>query len=65
MFSYAKRLRLYIIIHHLDKLLLLMVTAAAEISLHSMLYYFGPGFDSASNSIEYREYLLGVKAAGA
>ena len=64
MFSYAKRLLLYIIIHYLDRLLLLLVNAAAEISLHIMLDYCGPGFDSASNSIEYRGYLLGVKAAG-
>jgi len=65
MFSYAKRLRLYITIHYLNRLLLLLVTAAAEISLHIMLDYCGPGFDSASNSTEYQEYLLGVKVAGA
>ena len=27
--------------------------------------HFGPGVDSASNRIEYHEYILGVKAAGA
>jgi len=65
MFSYAKRLRLHIKIQYLDRLLLLLVTAAAEISLHIMLDYCGPGFDSASKSNEYRGYLLEVKAAGA
>ena len=27
--------------------------------------HYGPGVDSASNRNEYREYFLGVKAAGA
>ena len=27
--------------------------------------HYGPGVDSAFNSNEYQEYLLGVKAAGA
>jgi hypothetical protein len=65
MFSNAEILLLHIIIHYLDRLLLLLVTAAAGISLHIMLDYCGPGIDSTSNSIEYQGYLLGVKAAGA
>jgi len=28
-------------------------------------YIHGPGVDSASNTNEYQEYFLGVKAAGA
>jgi len=27
--------------------------------------HYGPGVDSASNTNEYQEYFLGVKAAGA
>jgi hypothetical protein len=27
--------------------------------------HYGPGVDSASNRKDYREYFLGVKAAGA
>ena len=27
--------------------------------------HYGPGFESASNTNEYQEYFLGVKAAGA
>ena len=27
--------------------------------------HYGPGVDSASDRIEYQEYFLGVKAAGA
>jgi len=27
--------------------------------------YYGPGVDSASNRIEYKEHILWVKAAGA
>jgi hypothetical protein len=66
MFSYAKILLLHKIIHYLDRLLLLLlVTAATEISLHIMLDYCDPGIDSTSNSIEYQGYLLAVKAAGA
>ena len=31
----------------------------------SFLSHYGPGVDSASNRNEYKEYFLGVKAAGA
>jgi hypothetical protein len=31
----------------------------------SLQLYYDPGVDSASNSNEYQEYFLGVKAAGA
>jgi hypothetical protein len=38
----------------------------AEISLTwSFRPHYGPGVDSASNKIEFQEYFLGVKAAGA
>jgi len=32
---------------------------------YSFLPHYGPGVDSASNRNEYKEYFLGVKAAGA
>jgi len=35
------------------------------IDIKSFRSHYGPGFDSASNRIEYQEYFLGVKAAGA
>ena len=35
------------------------------IDIKSFRSHYGPGFDSASNRNEYREYFLGVKAAGA
>jgi hypothetical protein len=34
-------------------------------SLTSFRAHYGPGVDSASNRNEYKEYFLGVKAAGA
>ena len=33
--------------------------------IKSFRSHYGPGVDSASNRIEYQEYFLGVKAAGA
>ena len=35
------------------------------IDIKSFRSHYGTGFDSASNRNEYREYFLGVKAAGA
>jgi len=35
------------------------------IDVNSFRSHYGPGVDSASNINEYREYFLGVKAAGA
>ena len=35
------------------------------IDIKSFRSHYGPGVDSASNRNEYKEYLLGVKAAGA
>jgi len=35
------------------------------IDIKSFRSHYGPGVDSPSNRNEYREYLLGVKAAGA
>ena len=35
------------------------------IDIKSFRPHYGPGVDSASNRNEYREYFLGVKAAGA
>ena len=35
------------------------------IDVKSFRSHYGPGVDSASNRNEYREYFLGVKAAGA
>jgi len=35
------------------------------IDIKSFRSHYGPGVDSASNRNEYREYFLGVKAAGA
>jgi len=35
------------------------------IDIKSFRSHYGPGVDSASNSNEYQEYFLGVKAAGA
>jgi len=35
------------------------------IDIKSFRSHYGPGIDSASNRNEYREYFLGVKAAGA
>ena len=35
------------------------------IDIKSFRSHYGPGVDSASNKNEYREYFLGVKAAGA
>jgi hypothetical protein len=35
------------------------------IVIKSFRSHYGPGVDSASNRNEYREYFLGVKAAGA
>jgi len=35
------------------------------IDTKSFRSHYGPGVDSASNRNEYREYFLGVKAAGA
>ena len=32
---------------------------------HNLRPQYGPGVDSASNTIEYQEYFLGIKAAGA
>ena len=34
-------------------------------NIKSFRSHYGPGVDSASNSNEYQEYFLGVKAAGA
>ena len=33
--------------------------------IKSFRSHYGPGVDSASNTNEYQEYFLGVKAAGA
>jgi len=35
------------------------------IDIKSFRSHYGPGVDSASNTNEYKEYFLGVKAAGA
>ena len=35
------------------------------IVIKSFRSHYGPGVDSASNRIEYQEYFLGLKAAGA
>jgi len=35
------------------------------IDIKSFRSHYGPGADSASNSNEYQEHFLGVKAAGA
>ena len=35
------------------------------IDIKSFRSHYGPGVDSASNTNEYQEYFLGVKAAGA
>ena len=35
------------------------------IDIKSFRSYYGPGVDSGSNTNEYQEYFLGVKAAGA
>jgi len=35
------------------------------IDIKSFQSHYGPGVESASNRNEYREYFLGVKAAGA
>jgi len=35
------------------------------IDIKSFRSHYGPGVDSASNRNEYKEYFLGVKAAGA
>ena len=36
-----------------------------KIDIKSFRSHYGSGVDSASNTNEYREYFLGVKAAGA
>ena len=41
------------------------VVSGFFIDIKSFRSHCGPGFDSASNRNEYREYFLGVKAAGA
>ena len=35
------------------------------IDIKSFRLHYGPGIDSTSNRNEYKEYFLGVKAAGA
>jgi len=35
------------------------------VDIKSFRSHYGPGVDSASNRIEYQDYFLGVKAAGA
>ena len=42
-----------------------MVSLEFFIDIKSFRSHYGPGVDSASNRNEYREYFLGVKAAGA
>jgi len=36
-----------------------------DVNLPAALWHYGTGVDSASNRIEYQEYFLGVKTAGA
>jgi len=42
-----------------------LVSLEFFIDIKSFRSHSGPGVDSASNRNEYREYFLGVKAAGA
>jgi hypothetical protein len=42
-----------------------LVSLEFFIDIKSFRSHCGPGVDSASNRNEYREYFLGVKAAGA
>ena len=42
-----------------------LVSVEFFIDIKSFRSHYGPGVDSASNRNEYREYFLGVKAAGA
>ena len=42
-----------------------MVSSEFFIDIKSFRSHYGPGVDSASNTNEYQEYFLGLKAAGA